>query len=426
MIGDDIQWGRYAEVTFTNFNTGVVTSIKSSQIDNNNNVIGDGLRITFEYTKNDDEGNNSPNGKIVIYGLTEMTFKNLGERMKAEVELKAGYLRSKRNSPRQLFYAVLMDKTYELQGGTSVTTITVLGDFINKNVGTQMSMNLPKPTMAMIMASIAEAMGKGMALYLNSPNENDNLMVAEYFEKWVVSPYGYSFSSTPQQELKRLRDAYGITYRVEKDMVVYGILDKAYQWHLDGARQISENERRIAETALVAENKIAQQVVEPKPIPQKEVKIDLLSTHALVLSSATGLIGSPVLVNKIEDKNYSEGLAEGEEVWEKKYSKPLIDKKTGKARVDKKTGKVKMSKTPKKYKVSRQTVEARCFINASLNFDCQVSIVTPSGITDGVYRIRNLKISGDTDASGPWYMDTELNGEGYSSKDLQNLGKSNG
>ena len=42
MLGGDIQWGRHAEVVFTNFDSGLVTTIKSNEIDNNNRVIGDG------------------------------------------------------------------------------------------------------------------------------------------------------------------------------------------------------------------------------------------------------------------------------------------------------------------------------------------------------------------------------------------------
>lgn len=254
MIGGDIQWTRYAEVNFTNFNSGVITTIKSSEIDNANRVTGEGLRISFEYSKSDDQGNLSPNGKIVIYGLTEKTFQALGERLRCEVEVKAGYLESKLNAPKRIFYAVLMDKKYEIQDGNSVSTFELLGDFIEKVIAQKMSLNLPKPTLVDIMISISTAMGKGFSMMING-EESDRQLLVDYFQKWKVSPYGYSFAGTPQQELKRIRDAWGITYRVEKDVVVFGILDKAYNWHLDGARQISQIEKKQADTTLVAENK---------------------------------------------------------------------------------------------------------------------------------------------------------------------------
>lgn len=420
MIGGDIQWSRYAEVNFTNFNSGVITTIKSSEIDNNFRVIGDGLRITFEYSKTDDQGVNSPNGKIVVYGLTESTFKALGERLRCEVEVKAGFLESKLNRPKRLFYAVLMDKKYEIQDGISVSTFDVLGDFIEKVIAQKMSMNLPKPTLVDIMVSIAQAMGKGMNMYIDG-EERDRELLVDYFQKWKVSPYGYSFAGTPQQELKRIRDSWGITYRIEKDVIVFGIQDKFYNWHLDGARQISQIEKKQADTSLIAENKIAPEVVETKPIDSKGKDINLVKTHALVLSSDTGLIGSPVISTPIENKNYEEGLAEGEEVWSKKEQKALIDKKTGQVRRDKETGEVKMSKKPKTYKVSRTTVTAKCLINAMIEFNSQITIITPSGITDGTYRVRSIKVTGDTNADGPWFMEIDLNGDGYSGKDNKEI-----
>lgn len=419
MIGGDIQWTRYAEVSFTNFNSGVITTIKSNQIDDKNDIVGEGLRITFEYSKSDDQGYNSPNGKVVIYGLTEKTFNTLGERLRCELEVKAGYLESKLNAPKRLFYAVLMDKKYEIQNGISVSTFDVLGDFIEKAIAAKMSLNLPKPTMLDIMVSISNSMGKAMDMFIQG-DPNDAQLIAEYMTKWVVSPFGYSFASTPQQELKRLKDAYGITYRIEKDAVVFGIMDKAYNWHLEGARQISQIEKNKADTTLVAQNKIAPEVVDTKPIQSSTPKVNLIKTHALVLSADTGLIGSPVVSTPIEDKNYDEGLAEGEEVWSKKEQRAVIDKKTGKAKVDKKTGEVKMTKKPKKYKVARRTVTAKCFINAMLEFNSQVTIVTPSAIADGTYRVRSIKINGDTDASGPWTMELELNGDGNSDMEIAN------
>lgn len=407
MLGGDIQWGRHAEVVFTNFDSGLVTTIKSNEIDNNNRVIGDGLRIAFEYTKNDDQGYDTPNGKVVIYGLTEKTFNALGERLRCELEVKAGYLKSQKNSPKRLFYAVLMDKTYEIQEGMSVATFTVLGDFIEKVVANKMSLNLPKPTLVDIMISISEGMGKGFAMQLTG-SEDDNEIMADYLMKWQVSPYGYSFASTPKQELKRIRESFGISHRVESDMVVFSILDSWYNWHLDGAKQISQLNKQKANNALVAENKTATETKDTKPIDKSGKKINLVKTHALVLTPDTGLIGSPILKTKIVDKQYDSALGEGEEVWSKKEQKVIRDKKTGEVKKDKKTGEVKMTKKPKNMKVARRTVTAKCYINSMLGFNSQVSIQTDSAICDGVYRVRSVKINGDTGGS-EWFMELELN-----------------
>lgn len=405
MLGGDIQWGRHAEVTFTNFNSGLVTTIKSNQIDENNNIVGDGLRIAFEYSKTDDEGYNSPNGKIIIYGLTEKTFNSVGERLSCEIEVKAGYLKSQANAPKRIFYAVLMDKKYELQGGISVSTFEVLGDFIHKYIAEKMSGTLPHPTLIDIMSSIAAAMNKGAGISLGATDE-ENQKIVDYLHMWRV-PYGYSFAKTPQQELKRLKDSFGIVYRIDGQNMVFSIDDRWYEWHLQGAEQISASLKKKADTALVAENKTAPDKADQKPVKSKGQNINLVKTHALVLSPQTGLIGTPTISNLIVDKAYGDDLAKGEEIWEKKEQRVLVDKKTGQPRKDK-DGNVKMSKQPKKMKVARRTTKAKCYINNRLDFNSMVSLITESGICDGLYRVRSLKIAGDTGGTD-WFMELTLN-----------------
>lgn len=407
MKGRDMQWGRYAEVAFTNFDTGVITEIKSSQVDPNNGITAEGLRIAFEYTKNDDQGFNTPNGKLTIYGLTDKTFSALGERLRCEIEVKAGYLHSRKNAPRQIIYAVMMEKNYEIVDGLSVSTFSLLGNFVKKTVGQRMSSNLPKPTLVEIMIAISDKMGKGFAMRINKPS-NESQMLANYLEKWTVSPYGYSFANTPQEELKRLRDSFGISHTVEKDMVVFSFLESQYQRHLDRATQITEIEKSKANNILVAENKSAPETVDTKPMKSEGKKIDVVETHSVFLSPDTGLIGTPKLGNPIVRKDHDSELAKGEEVWERKGQKVLVNKKTGEAVVDKETGKEKLSKAPKHMKVSRRTVTAKCLINSMIDFDTLVTIDTNSKICDGLYRVRSVKINGDTDGSD-WYMEMELN-----------------
>lgn len=409
MIGGDIQWGRHAEVRFHNFDSGLVSTVKSNIIDNNNVVVGDGLRIAFEYTKSDDQGYNTPNGKLVVYGLTEKTFNKLGERYRCEIEIIAGYLKSKNNSPRRLIYAVMTEKTFEMQNGVSVSTFTLLGDFIEKVIAHKMSLNLPKPTLFEIMVAITDGMGKGMKFDKSwLPNPEFDEIMQQYLTTYPAMPYGYSFAGTPKQELKKIYESFGIVHRVDGDIVTFRIADNWLEWHITRAMPTRKIEKTDADNSLVAENKTPTEVKDLKPIDKSGKTINLTKTHALVLKTDTGLIGSPILKNVDADKNYDQGLAEGEEVKSKKEQTVVIDKKTGQAKVDKKTGKVKMTKKPKKYKVTRRTVTAKCYINSMIDFDAMVIIISETGICDGQYRVRSVKINGDTDGA-EWFMELELN-----------------
>lgn len=409
MLGGDVQFGRYVEAIFTNFDINHVFTIHSGGMPSmEESDVDKGLRIQFQYKKSDDEGFNTPNGKIVIYGLTRDTYEVLGRRMNTEVELKVGYLLSKDNYPFTLFKAVMMNKTFEVVDGITVTTIEVLGDFKRKMVIQKMSLNLPSPTIPEILESIRRAMGlKAFALKLDG-SEEENVRIIDWMTSTKVSEYGYVFAATPKEELRRLAEWSGLSYRIEGDLIVFTMMDGWRDKYLKKATPQTLEDIEAASTTLVAENKTAPVEEVKRLIDPNGKKINIQETHTLVLNPDTGLIGSPVLEDSVASVGYDEELQEGEEEWEKKAQTVVIDKKTGQPRIDKKTGQVKMTKKPKTRKVVRKRCRARCFINAQLTFDSIVTIETNLGTADGIYRVRGIDTIGDSHGDD-WFMDLELN-----------------
>lgn len=404
MIGD-LQWRRYAEVRFRNFDTGEVTKISSAILDENGEFVEESLRISFEYTKSDDQGFNTPNGKITIYGLSEDTFKSLGERMRCEIEVVAGYLESQQNAPNQLFYAVLMNKSFEIKEGMSTSNFEVLGDFMEKNINTKMNNVEPQTTIFGLLQRVGEAIKFKADMYFPEMDTEDTNNIKIFLTQKQL-PYPYTFTYNVKTELERLRKSFGITHSFEKNETLeFRIHNSWVQWYIDKAREFVQGDKK-ADTTLVAENKTASKVAKPTVI--LTLKDEFKMNKSLMLNEHTGLIGTPVLTTPITSKQYNEALAEGEVVWERKYPKVVIDKKTGKPKTDKKTGQVKMTKTPKKFKVARRTVVIKCFINYVIEFNTLITLQSKAQYCDGVYRVRSVKIKGDTNGSD-WHMELELN-----------------
>lgn len=409
-LSNDIQWGRYAECIFTNFDTKLQTTIKSCEYADQI-ILDEGLRISFQYTKQRDETSSQSNGKIVIYGLTPDTFNRLGDRMRCEVELIAGYIKSKSNAPQRLFKAVLMDKSYEMDGDISVSTFTVWGDFQHKFVTQQRKMreNLPNPFFVDILDRITKAMGlDGFTVRLEYGNDADQEDAAFFLHKIQPSEFGYSMFGTPHEELKRLSRNYGLGYNVVNKHLVLNMSEETFYWMVRNGKWIRANEEseriKRSQNALVAEG---QTVTPNNPKASSNLKIDIQKTHAIYLSDDNGLVGTPVIKTEIANIGYNANLQDNEEEWQKKQQKVLLDKE-GNPRVDKKTGDIKLSKQPKTRKVARKNVIAKCLINSMIDYNSMVSIYTNSGVTDGLYRVREIKISGDTGAQD-WYMELELN-----------------
>lgn len=409
-LSNDIQWGRYAECIFTNFDTKMQTTLKSCEYVDQT-ILDDGLRISFQYTKQRDETSSQSNGKITIYGLTPETFNRLGDRMRCEVELIAGYIKSKSNSPQRLFKAVLMDKSYEMQGDISVSTFTVWGDFQHKFVTQKRKMRetLPNPFFVDILDRITKAMGlDGFTVRLEYGNAADQDDAAHFLQKIQPSEFGYSMFGTPHDELKRLNRNYGLGYNVVNKHLVLNMSEETFYWMVRNGKWIraAEESRNIKKesTDLVAEGKTTTQ---NNPKASSNMKIDIQKTHAVYLSDDNGLVGTPVIKTEIANIGYNANLQDNEEEWQKKDQKVLLDKE-GKPRVDKKTGNVKLSKQAKTRKVARKNVVAKCLINSMIDYNSMVSIYTNSGITDGLYRVREIKIDGDTEGQN-WYMELELN-----------------
>ena len=127
----DIQFGRQCSVIFDNYTTGesVLINDYSKTFDENGKRLPM-LRIGFEFTKSLDENTNWSTGSVKIYGLTLETFNKLGDYLETEVEVQVGYEYSTTRKLNKLFRAVLIDKSYENQGGTSVSTFNVKGYYI--------------------------------------------------------------------------------------------------------------------------------------------------------------------------------------------------------------------------------------------------------------------------------------------------------
>lgn len=390
----DPQWDRYAKVVFQNFDTGLNTTI-------------DKLRIQAKYSKTIDESRDSSNGEIKIYGLTEKTFNAIGERLRSEVELHAGYLKSKQNTPRLLFKAVVMDKSYEIVDGNSVSTFVVLGDFVKKNIGTKLSRSVaPNQLMVDLFKDFADALKLSWEFRIK-PHEKEQ-EIAEFISKYRL-PFGYALHGTPKQAIKRFCDSFGFEYTIDSDSLNFTIKDDWMPFYADRAS------RALSPPALpqvkVAENKVgqvpppsAENSVAPVKPPSFE---ELNKTMAIHFDNDTGLIGTPKLKTITATVAYDQALREGEDLKSQRTPRARVNKK-GELITDKVTGEVKMTKTPKTKSVFRRQVEARVYINASVVPQIHVTLTTLSGVADGTYKVRSLDITLDTEGDD-WFMDLVLN-----------------
>lgn len=390
----DPQWDRYAKVVFQNFDTGLNTTI-------------DSLRIQAKYTKTIDESRDSSNGEIKIYGLTEKTFNAIGERLRTEVELHAGYLKSKANTPRQLFKAVLMDKSYEIVDGNSVSTFVVLGDFVRKNIGFKISKTFaPNDFILELLGYLADQMNLSLEFRIKVHEKQD--LIAEFLEKYRL-PFGYVLHGTPKQALKRLCDSYGFEYTIDSDSVNVTIRDDWMPFYVDRA---STALTPVAPPVIkAAENKVGTTIQNSPTNAVSNIKAptfdELNKSMAIFLSNDTGLIGTPKIKTIEAAVAYDQALREGEDLKSQKMPRARVDKK-GELIRDKVTNEVKMTKTPKTKSVFRRQVEARMYINASVVPQVHVTLSTTTGVTDGTYKVRALEITLDTEGDD-WFMDLILN-----------------
>ena len=399
----DIQFGRQASVIFDNYSTGESTIINDySRIFDDSGKRLPMLRVSFDFTKSLDENTNWSTGKVSIYGLTLDTFNSLGDYLETEVEVQVGYEYSTTRKLNKLFRAVLIDKSYIIDGGISVSTFNLQGYYFAANSATngngKIAITLPEN--ALFLDSLI-SMAKQMSFYnftFDLENiakrfpDNVSRKFSDYIRKWKF-PFGKSYYGTPKEVLTKVCKEYGLGYTINKDGdIVFFLTDTAIVAHMQELFGLTKTRQLV---------------------PSKEDKISEFNfrngTASIVLSSDTGLLGLPTVKTKTITKQYSAVVEASEKVFSKK---PVIGKvnKKGEAVIDKETGKKKL-KVPKTKKVLRRSVEAVCLINTAIEPQGYVTLaLSGENELSGDYRVRTVAIDGDTE-DGNWNMTLSLEGE---------------
>ena len=398
----DIQFGRQASVIFDNYTTGesVLINDYSKLFDESGKRI-QMLRVGFEFTKSLDENTNWSTGSVKIYGLTLETFNKLGDYLETEVEVQVGYEYSTTRKLSKLFRAVLIDKSYVVESGISVSTFNLQGHYFAANTATsdkgKIAVNFPEN--ALFIDSLAE-MSKKMFFY-NFTFDMENVArrfpaqikkFNDYIRKWKF-PFGKSYYGTPKDVLSKVCKEFGLGYTVTNDGTIrFFLTDQAIVYHL-------ENLLGLNKTVILT--------------PSAEDKASDYNfrngTSSILLNGDTGLLGLPTVKTKTVTKEYSAAVEASEKVFSQK---PVVGKvnKKGEAVVDKETGKQKL-KVPKTKKVLRRSVEAVCLINTAIEPQGYVTLaLSGENELSGDYRVRTVAIDGDTE-SGNWNMTLSLEGE---------------
>ena len=390
----DIQFGRQCSVIFDNYSTGesVLINDYSKLFDESGKRI-QMLRVGFEFTKSLDENTNWSTGSVKIYGLTLETFNKLGDYLETEVEVQVGYEYSTTRKLDKLFRAVLIDKSYVIESGISVSTFNLQGYYFAANSSTvnngKIAINFPEN--ALFMDSLI-SMSKQMFFYhfefdLTNvkkwfPAQANKF--SDYIRKWKF-PFGKSYYGTPKEVLSKVCKEYGLGYTVTKDGYIrFFLTDTAIVYHIKEIYNLP----KTVQLGTSAEEKVSDYNF-----------ID--GTTSILLNGETGLLGLPTVKTKTVTKQYSAAV----EASEKSFSQ----KPTSSGSV---TGsQPKNNKTPKTKKVLRRSVEAVCLINTAIEPQGYVTLALQSdNELNGDYRVRTVAIDGDTE-SGNWNMTLSLEGE---------------
>lgn len=401
----DIQFGRQCSVIFDNYSTGESTLINDySKLFDDNGKRLDMLRVGFSFTKSLDENSNWSTGNVKIYGLTLETFNNLGDYLETEVEVQVGYEYSTTRKLNKLFRAVLIDKSYVIESGISVSTFNLQGYYFAANStlvgGKSRKLSLTFPEKYSTLAAISELTSKtefnGFEFDLSPiqkayPTEADRL--ADYIQNWTF-PLGKSYYGTPKEILSSICTEYGLGFVVKNDGTVVLFFTEL------GAERHMNN---LLGGELLNPNLVASTPTNGKDFNFKN------GTTSILLNGDTGLLGLPTVKTKTVTKQYSAAVEASEKVFSQK---PVIGKvnKKGEAIIDKETGKQKL-KVPKTKKVLRRSVEAVCLINTAIEPQTYVTLALQGdNELNGDYRVRTVAIDGDTE-SGSWNMALSLEGE---------------
>ena len=397
----DIQFGRQCSVIFDNYATGesVLINDYSKLFDESGKRI-QMLRVGFEFTKSLDENTNWSTGSVKIYGLTLETFNKLGDYLETEVEVQVGYEYSTTRKLNKLFRAVLIDKSYVVESGISVSTFNLQGYYFAANSATsggKIAVNFPENSL--VIDSLI-SMSNQMFFYnfefdLTKIKERFPAQAnkfSDYIRKWKF-PFGKSYYGTPKEVLSKVCKEYGLGYTVTKDgHIRFFLTDTAIVYHMEQIYNLPKTVQLV---------------------PSAEEKVSdynfINGTASILLNGETGLLGLPTVKTKTVTKQYSAAV----EASEKAFSqKPIVGKvnKKGEPVVDKETGKQKL-KVPKTKRVLRRSVEAVCLINTAIEPQGYVTLALQAeNELNGDYRVRTVAIDGDTE-SGNWNMTLSLEGE---------------
>ena len=386
----DIQFGRQCSVIFDNYTTGesVLINDYSKLFDESGKRI-QMLRVGFEFTKSLDENTNWSTGSVKIYGLTLETFNKLGDYLETEVEVQVGYEYSTTRKLNKLFRAVLIDKSYVVESGISVSTFNLQGYYFAANSATsggKIAVNFPENTL-LIDSLISMSKQMNFASFIfdteNIYRTFPHLITKfnDYIKKWKF-PFGKSYYGTPKDVLAKVCKEYGLGYVITKDEgIKFFLTDLAVKYHINNM---------LGDTNSV--------VLTPSKDDKASEYNFRNGTSSILLNGNTGLLGLPTVKTKTVTKEYSAAV----EASEKAFSqKPVVGKE-----VDKQKPKV-----PKTKKVLRRSVEAVCLINTAIEPQGYVTLALQAeNELNGDYRVRTVAIDGDTEA-GNWNMTLSLEGE---------------
>lgn len=401
----DIQFGRQASVIFDNYSTGESILINDySKIFDENGKRLPMLRVGFEFTKSLDENTNWSTGNVKIYGLTLDTFNKLGDYLETEVEVQVGYEYSTTRKLSKLFRAVMIDKSYVIESGISLSTFTLQGYYFAANStlvdGRSKKLALTFPENHSTLEAISEITDKtefnGFNFDLKLiqqayPTEADKIV--DYIVSWTF-PLGKSYYGTPKEILSNICQEYGLGFVVDnKNTVILFFTEQGAERHLNN---------------LIKNTPLKPNIVASTPIDGKDFNFRN-GTASILLNGDTGLLGLPTVKTKTVTKQYSAAVDASEKVFSQK---PIVGKvnNKGEAIIDKETGKQKL-KVPKTKKVLRRSVEAVCQINTAIEPQGYITLaLQDDNDLNGDYRVRTVAIDGDSEV-GNWSMTLSLEGE---------------
>ncbi len=401
----DIQFGRQCSVIFDNYSTRDSILINDySKIFDENGTRLPMLRVGFEFTKSLDENSNWSTGNVKIYGLTLETFNTLGDYLETEVEVQVGYEYSTTRKLSKLFRAVLIDKSYVIESGISVSTFSLQGYYFAANStlvdGRSRKLSLSFPENYSTLAAISELTSKtefnGFEFDLAPvekayPTEANR--IADYIQSWTF-PLGKSYHGTPKEILSNICMEYGLGFVIDNsNTVILFFTELGAERHLNN----------LIKGEVLNPNLVASTPTNGKDFNFKN------GTASILLNGDTGLLGLPTVKTKTVTKQYSAAVEASEKVFSQK---PVVGKvnKKGEAIIDKETGKQKL-KVPKTKKVLRRSVEAVCLINTAIEPQVYVTLALQAeNELNGDYRVRTVAIDGDSEV-GNWNMTLSLEGE---------------